>query len=172
MKRLITVFLVLILSITAVSCSNSPKPERSIQFYYCTEKIKHGSKSGVIVSETRYFTEAEMSSAIIAEYLSGPKSETLRSPFPAGLTVKDLKLGSARVEIILSDHIASQSGIDLTIACACIQKTIEDLTGIDSVQISAENEKINNQDVIIMESDSILLEDNEIVNPAYPDGVS
>lgn len=172
MKRLITFFVVIILLITAASCSNSPKSGRSVQFYYCSEKIEHGSESGVIVSETRYFTEVEISSKIIAEYISGPKNEALRSPFPAGLTVKDLKLGSARVEIILSDHIASQSGIDLTIACACIQKTIEDLTGIDSVQISAENEKINNQDVIIMESDSILLEDNEIVNPAYPDGVS
>ena len=172
MKRLITVILVLILSITAVSCSNSPKSGRSIQFYYCTEKIEHGSKSGVIASETRYFTEAEMSSTIIAEYFSGPQSETLRSPFPAGLTLKNLTLGSASAEIILSDHIATQSGVDLTIACVCIQKTIEGLTGIDSVQISAENEKINNQDMIILTSHSLLLEDNEIVNPAYPDGVS
>ena len=166
MKRFVTIFLVLILITATTACTNMQKQGRAVQFYYPTEKVKHGTEQGVIASETRYFNEEEALLNIISMYIQGPVSEDLRSPFPADLTVKELIRSSASIKMILSDHIAEQSGINLTLTCACIQKTLNGITGVDAVQIAAENEKINNQDMLILNSNNIFLIDSVISNPA------
>ena len=167
MKQFLAVIMSIFLLITTASCSNTQRTGKAHQFYYRTQRIDHGVEAGIITSETRYLAEDDQLMDIISVYLGGPVSENLVSPFPADLRVINLRLGAEKVELVLSDHIATQSGIELTATCACIQRTLSGLTGINTVHISAENEEINNQDIIVLKTGSIILIDEETKNPEH-----
>ena len=170
MKGLFAIALIVLLSIGLLACGNTKSSGIAMEFFYRTEKLGYGDEAGVISAEQRYVDDANAIADILSVYFSGPENDTLRSPFPNDLTVKSITLNSTSIELVLSDQIAALSGIDLTIACACIQKTITEITGIDTVQISAENEMINNQDVIILKPSNFLLVDTEVSNPAHSEG--
>ena len=167
MKRFYISALAMPLLLSMAACGTVQKSGTAVQFYYQMDRIANGTETGVIAAESRYFTNIDVIEDIIAIYLAGPEAETLQSPFPADLTLQSMTLTSTSLDLVFSDHIAQKSGIDLTIACACIQKTIKNLTGIDTINIYAENEKINNQDVITLRSSSLLMVDTEISNPTH-----
>ena len=167
MRRLLAIALILFLSIGLLACGNTKSSGTAVEFYYRTEKLGYGNEAGVISGEQRYIADINAITDILSAYFSGPENVALHSPFPNDLAVKSITLNSTSIELVLSDQIAELSGIDLTIACACIQKTITEITGINTVHISAENEMINNQDVIILKPSNILLIDTEISNPGH-----
>ena len=171
MKRLLIVLSVFLLLVSFTGCIEQ-KSENQVTLYYRTQKIDHGNKEGVIAPELRYFADRKNLTDVLTEYFSGPVSETLASPFPFDLSVRNLTIDSSQVNLVLSDHIAALTGIDLTVTCVCIQKTISAYTGINTVYLSAENEKINNQDFIILKSSDVILFDEEVKNPTISNDAS
>ena len=65
--------------------------------------------------------------------------------------------------VILSDQICKINNLDLTMACSCLSLTLFELTQCTSVQISAENNLIADQEVIIIEKDALLFSDNTLL---------
>lgn len=164
MKRPVCISLVVLLIFALCSCESHTKSILvPVTFYYRTTDIEFGTRSGVITSEIREARgHAEEYQYIIEQYLNGPKSSGCISPFPAGTTLEALSLDNNKVYIMLSPHLAILTGSDLMIACACLTKTVLELTGVKSVQISAENRLLNNEESITMTAASFAYWDDSI----------
>ena len=68
------------------------------------------------------------------------------------------------MDLTLSRGFATYSGLELTIACACITKTAISLTGVDIVRIRADQTLLNGAEYIQMDANSVLLIDQSIIN--------
>lgn len=156
MKKLICIFLSLSLLLIFCSCKrqeqNIIKP---VNFYYRTVPVAYGTGASIIKAEVREFTGYSNDYAyLIEQYLNGPRQYSIISPFPAGTTLEEFSLSGSKAQILLSPHMSVLSGSELMVACACLSKTVIELTGINAVQISIENGLINNQKSITVTADS------------------
>lgn len=156
MKRAVYISLVLLLIFTLCSCTSQSKSVQApVAFYYRSTDVEYGAQSGVITYEIREVKgHTEDYQYIINQYLNGPKSSGCISPFPAGTTLEAFSLHNNKVDIMLSPHLAILTGSDLMVACACLTKTVLELTGVNSVQISSENGLLNNEESITLTADS------------------
>lgn len=156
-------FVIFLLSITLVlsGCGKGDASSKNIlHCYYMHNELKFGDESGVIVSANReidgntddYFLS-------ISQYLNGPTSYDCISPFPAGTVLEDLSWDQNRVQIVLSPHITTLSGVDLMVACACLTKTVAELTGIDTVQIRSSSGLLNGEQVLTLTSANFMFWD-------------
>lgn len=162
MKRIIAILLLLCLCLTAIGCSPEKDPIKSpVTFYYRRAEFDHGSEQSVILGETR---ESEGIRGniprLLEEYLKGPVSEELAATFPDDAKLIDYRTKDSSAFVTVSDELAQLSGIELTVACACLAKTVIELTGIKSVHIQAQTAMLGNEQVIIMDSSRILLLDS------------
>lgn len=156
MKRLICIFLSFALLLVFSGCTNeSQKIIKPVNFYYRTTPVTYGADASVITAEVREaYGNSSNYQYLIEQYLNGPKTYDCISPFPAGITLEEFSLSGNRVQILLSPHMAVLSGSELMVACACLAKTVIEMTGVDTVQISAENSLLNNEEVITLNTDS------------------
>lgn len=162
MKRAISVAILLCIILPLFGCvSTEDKPKEPVSFYYRRAKLTYSDAASVIAPEARESAgHTEDTAYLLAEYLKGPKSEEFLRTFPTQVSLADLKLGKATAEITLSDNFAVLSGMDLTIACACLTMTVMELTGSETVKISAENALLNNAPQITMDKNCLLLLDS------------
>lgn len=153
------VLLLLILNLFLCSCGQE-KPPQQVRFYYCNKNIDYGFSSNTIGYEPcgdpldhsaydKYFSN----------YLSGPKTNALISPFPAGTTLVSFFVEQQTANIVLNDEFSILTGIELSLACACISLTVQDMTGCATVEISAQNALLDNQESIIINTNTIHLND-------------
>jgi hypothetical protein len=156
MKRLTCIILALAILLVLCACNNKQNTASDpVNFYYRTTSVIYGSDSSIITAEIRdaqgYSNDYTY---LIEQYLNGPKTYDCISPFPAGTTMEEFSISGNKAQILLSPHLLVLSSSELMVACACLTKTIIGLTGVDIVQISAENGKLNNQEFITLTSDS------------------
>jgi len=70
--------------------------------------------------------------------LSGPDSPDLTSPFPAGTALRSWHVEDGAAAVDLSEAYNSLSGVELSLADACITLTLCQLEGIDEVYLTVE----------------------------------
>ncbi len=157
MKRLMILCCVVAMLITAVGCANKvTPPEKPVTFYYPALETVCDGKTEVIHPEVRESAGYEGNmEALLNLYLQGPDSITLRSPFPAHLTVIRFATTDSTASLTLSNEFSHLSGIDLTLACVCIANTLFDLTQLERVQIYTEDSQLEGQASITLERDDI-----------------
>lgn len=97
---------------------------------------------------------------VLEQYFLGPESEDLVAPFQKSTKLISVKLIDAQLRLMVSDDISELSGIDLTLACACITRTCMGFDGVESVSISAEGATLAGKTSIVMHADNMLLEDS------------
>ncbi len=124
-------------------------------------EIDHGSADSVIAPEIRegdghqgdynYFLDI---------YLLGPLDRDFRSPYPVGTSLKGFTWEDGAATVLLSDHFGSLSGIDLTLACGCLTLTVMDLTGADTVTITAEDTLLDGKESVTMDRGNLFLTDD------------
>ena len=155
MKKMICMFFLILYLTNLSACSNKTKMATA-NFYYLDNMPHYHTNETVIQPESRELsitlTETE---TIIREYLDGPNTKQLTSPFPSGTKLISIQPGKEMTEIVLSDEIAQLSGIDLTVACACLSATILEISQSESVHIRAETANIGPQGYVIMDQQSI-----------------
>lgn len=151
MKRALALICTVILMFAASGCSTrSQLVTEPVNFYYRTVEIQYGEPDGVIIAEQRSQVEyAGDFEQLISVYLKGPREDNHISPFPAGIYLVQLILGADRVYIKLSSHLSMLTGADLMIACACLSKTILEMTGVASIEISVESGLLDNQSYLV-----------------------
>ena len=138
-------------------CNSNPA-DKGINFYYCQTKIDYDAPQGAIGSEFRNEPIDPLAyNKLLTQYLSGPKSSGLVSPFPEGVYLVSFAIEQQNATIVLSDHIAELNGIDLSIACTCLSLTVKELTGCASVQIRAQNELLDSKQSVTINTNAILL---------------
>ena len=161
MKRLICLLLVsMFMLLSACHYSESGDILEPVAFYYprTSEQFVYGAPDGVLAAEMReassHVNDLEY---LIAMYLRGPQDEGLRSPFPAGCTLEEVRTGGNILCIVLSSEFTTLENTELTLACCALAKTCLPLSNTQRIRIdSASDEKTF---TITLTEDSLLLTD-------------
>lgn len=161
MKRLTALILCVALLLFLGGCAGKKGPlQKPVAFYYRTAEVIYDGKTAMIGFEERESAGYEDNMIqLLNVYFAGPSSEKYRSPFPANLKAVSYSVLGSAVILELSSEFAQLSGVDLTIACACIAGTILSMTELDRVQISAADTPLDGQASIIMNRGNVLLLD-------------
>ena len=133
--------------------------ETVYNFYYLRVEYTCGSQDSVISTEARKFPEKHEVSDLLKLYLNGPLDKTYKNPFPKNTSIIDFEHQADTVSIKLSDQIGALTGVSLSLTCACLAKTAMDLTGAETVHISADTLLLNGKNFITFDADTILLLD-------------
>lgn len=165
MKRLTCIICCFVILLCLCACTKQDtKIADPVSFYYLRVQeendIHHGAEDSVLFPETREGLGLRGNTeALLKMYLKGPDSPLYVSPFPAGTELIAWTLEDSILSITLSDQFASLSGMDLTLACACLTRTFLELTGAESVEIRAETINIDGKESVIMSHENLILID-------------
>jgi hypothetical protein len=162
MRKLLCLILVICSLQSITGCSQTDSvPENLIKVYYRTEKPAYGTEDGLIAA-TYMDAEGYESDYIklLDQYLGSSPGEGFADTFPSGVSLVSFQLEALTAKVVLNSHIAHHSGMDLTIALACLTRTIMSLTGCEEVIISAGDTLLNGESFITLNLDSFLLIDN------------
>ena len=163
MKRFICLLLALVTVCSLWACRKETEEfVHPVQFYYYRTEPTHGAQDSYIAPETREAGIHHKDLAYLLDlYLKGPASAEFSSPFPAGTTLIRTSLANNTLTITLSDDFAQLSGIDLSVACACLTKTGMTLSGAARIEIQAQNALLDGKEKISMsKTDLILLDES------------
>ncbi len=156
MKRLIPLLLALsLLCACARTQTETEKASaRTLQFYYRTAETYYGTSSGVIAAEPRQVPPSATKDLILALYLQGPLEDNYISPFPENLTIDSCNVEGDVAYVTLGDAFLDLTGVDRTIAEACLVRTIAACTGVQSVSLQSETEELyTGEDFLLEDSD-------------------
>lgn len=164
MKRIFILFL--ILPLLLAGCNREEiQAEHPITVYYKLEQPTHGTADSVIAATVIEGKGHENDySYLLSRYLKGSDDPLFARTFPRGTTLVSFKLDALTAKIVLGDRFSSLSGMDLTIACVCITRTVMELTGCQEVIIRAQTTKLNGENFITLSADSYLLIDTAGAN--------
>ena len=160
MKRFLLILLSVLLLLTMFGCTQEEALEKPVNFYYRRSNIEYKQEGGVIAAEQRESLGHETDVRyLLSEYLKGPTSGGLQQVFPEGMTIVSMYYEDKNIKMTFSFHLAELTGMDLTIACACITMTCMELTDVTVVRIRAENTTLDGAEFIEMSAASLLLVD-------------
>lgn len=168
MKKLLCILLVLCM-LPLYGCAQPEVPiENPVFFYYRQKTVTYDDENGVIAKELRDAgARLDDISYLLEQYLQGPESETLLRTFPRGSRVS-LRVQEDTAVIVVNRNFATLTGIDLSLACACLTLTVCELTGTEYALIQGQDALLDGNQSIHMSKNSILLLDssNIAVDPA------
>lgn len=159
MKKWIVIALALALILSCAACSAGQEDfDAPVQFYYLPEQMSFGPDGNTFACEIRDAKDYEDLESLLNLYLCGPADENVRHPFPEGTKIVSLTKNDEVTEIVLSDSFASLSGIDLTLACACLSQTVFGISDAQAVSISAETRQLDRSTAIIIRNSDFSVE--------------
>lgn len=157
-------FFILFLAMSILFCTGCNNTSETLQdpviVYYKRSEVSYGASDSVISQS--YIDAAghkDDYAYLLNLYLANENSDVFDQTFPKNTTLVSIKMDALTAKIVLSDSFTSLTGIDLTIACACLTQTVISLTNCQEVIISAKNAKLDGQSFITLSQDSYLLLD-------------
>ena len=165
MKRSVCIILSFLLILSLSACTQQQtKLVDPVRFYYLrvqqADNIHHGTEDSVLFPEEREALGIRRDvTALLKLYLAGPESELYYSPIPAGTELVGWVAEEGVLTITLTEHFADLTGMDLTLACACMTRTFLGLTNADAVKIQIKNRTLDGKSFIIMTLDDLILLD-------------
>ena len=144
MKRTILTLLALCLTLGCAGCKVfSGGEQENVVFYYEQTDYRYGEPDAVVCGEERDITghRGDMQ-YLLSLYMMGPVSDTLRSPFPAGLQVLDVTVRMDLIRITVSDELNALTDSRRSLALACLAMTGLELSGQDSIVIVCGDEHV------------------------------
>ena len=163
MKKLLLFSLILLLLLGIVGCGSTGSQADTYTVYYRRAVPTYGSTDSII-GENHLLTSGRESDTayLLRKYLASTPENGFVSPFSQDITLVSFQQDGPTVKVVLSNQIAELSGMDLTIALACLTRTIVSLTDCQEVIISANTAQLNGQNYITLSRDSYLLIDNSV----------
>lgn len=162
MKYSVSLIVVLSLLLSMAGCGGETTIDPG-DFYYCSAAPVYDGTDGIIAPEVRELQGLRGNlDAMLSAYFSGPVSSDLVSPFPRETELLGWSMDESVLELNLSGAFAELSGIDLTIACACISRTFLGLTDAVIIRIQANGAVLNGSEYIEMTQSSLSLADDSI----------
>ena len=117
-------------------CSAKRNMQEPVSVYYCASQVSYGSADGFIVSEKHeFYNRHNELKKFINEYLNGPNSPKLVSPFPTGASVLELTERDSTIILMLNLPFLQMTPSELTLAYACISMTLFEITDFQSVHL-------------------------------------
>lgn len=169
MRKLLSMILAVILLLGLTACSSlNDKIQDPVYFYYRYESMNYGADPDVIGAEV-YEAKGHRQDYeyLLSAYLMGPESYDFYNPFPEGSSLISFDLQRNTAYIHLSPSFSSLSGLNLTLACACITMTVCEMTGAQQVTISVADNLLDGKPQITMTPEDFLLLDNSniVIDP-------
>lgn len=163
MKRILAILLCLAAAAGLCACAAKPQeaPVSPVDFYYRRAELTYEGSDGVISPEQREALGHESDlDWLLAQYFSGPVTEALTLPFRRGLHPVAWTQEDGVFTLTVSQELGELSGIDLTVACACIAQTLFALTGCQAVTLRAEGVQLEGSDALSISRKQLLLQDD------------
>lgn len=162
MKKAVCILICLVMLFLMTGCGHADmQSATAVNFYYIHNELKYGTESGVIAPTVVNVQYDENDYQLLLEkYLNGPTNYELISPVPAGITLVDFQIVGEKALLVLSPHMGTLTGSSMTVALACLTRTVIEMTGMNAVQISIENQQINGADIITLTLNSFSLWDD------------
>ena len=170
MRRLAILTLAVLL---LAACAPSPE-EHSADDYtlYLAAQLEDSDGGDAIrersvrVENSAAMPTAELAKTLIAELLAAGDDLELRSPFPSGTTLQKLTVAGGRAAVDLSEPYARLSGIDLSIADACLTLTLTQLDGVYAVRITANGRELPyRRTQLLTAADALLSSGEDVIRP-------
>ena len=161
MKRLICLLLLCSLCLGLAACGQTQeKFQVPVNFYYPRVDATFGSSDSLIAATTAEgMGYSKDPVGLLNIYLQGPKDGRYRTPFPENTLIVSMELANGIVRLSMSENFDALTGMDLTIACACLTLTALDLTDANSVRISVAGTTLNGESYIRMDRSCLTLLD-------------
>lgn len=167
MKRMLCLILSICLLAGFTGCADDSYQDPA-NFYYRQSHINYDSEDGIIGAEIHDLTDLrDDTEALFAAYFSGPESSSLETPFPRDTHVVSWSVKNNTLELVMNEAFAALSGVELSIACACISQTFLGIFSVRQVVIRAEHSALDGNNSITMTADNLLLKD-DVVERLYP----
>lgn len=163
MKRIILLLCLCILLGLAGCAGNVDQPEVPVRFFYPrhTNDILYEGDDGVVTWELRESAGNEENySYLLNLYLRGPTVLPLRNPFPRATSVVSFEQNANQVILTLSDPFAQLSGMDLTLAGACLMKTVNGMTGAEILYIRTQTQSLDSSGYLLFRMEDLIFTDS------------
>ncbi len=129
---------------------------QSYLIYYSALSDEEGESA--VEGERRVLSQGRETIPGLMELLLGqPQSPELTSPFPGGLQLLDWQLTDGVLHLDLSDQYYNLSGVNLTLADACLTLTLCQLEAVDSVYVTVEGHELPYRAIQQLSAEDILL---------------
>lgn len=160
-KRFICLVLLFSLCLSLPAChQQQEKIQVPVTFYYPRTESNFGTADSLISPVTAEgINHIDDPIGLLNLYLQGPSNDNCRSPFPTNTQVVSMEQVNGIIRITLSPNFATLTGLELTIACACLTLTVLDLTGGNSLRISVPGATLNGAEYIRMDRNCVNLLD-------------
>ena len=134
MKRILIMILCLMF---LCGCSAAGRNIREpVSVYYRAAQVSYHSADGVICAEKREFYNRRTAlRKFMNEYLAGPTSQKLDSPFPSGASILELTETETSIKVMLNLPFLQMAPNELSLAYACISMTLFEVTDVQSVDL-------------------------------------
>ena len=119
--------------------------------------LSNQTSESAVAGERRTLSGGQEAVTALMDLLPQPQSAGLTSPFPSGLQLLEWQLEEGRLHLDLSDHYYSLSGVDLTLADACLALTFCQLEDVDSVYVTVEGHELPYRTTQQLSMENILL---------------
>ena len=161
MKRIISLFLILCLLVPLAGCGRNAS-QFPVTFYYRRTETAYGTADGIIAPELRDIRSEGHLASVLSVYLDGPISKDLESPFPRDTESLYWSLQQNTLRITMNEAFADMGGVELTIACACLAKTIFGISEVEQIQIQAENTTLGAEPFLTFSRTNVSLYDDSL----------
>jgi len=171
MKRTLALLILLALLVLLLpACAvrqEAPSPD-DFELYYATSLEESIGGDAIRADTLRIEDSASLdtdalATALLTALLDAPENAALRSPFPAGTSLQKLTIAGGRATVDLSEQYARLSGIDLSVADACLTLTLTQLDGVYAVHITANGRELPYRETQLLTAADALLSSGEAV---------
>ncbi len=163
MRRIVCIVLVFLLLLPLAACARKNTDiQDPVNFYY---RKKDPAHSDAAISKELGEAQGHQEDYpyLIGQYLKGPNDEVLQRTFPSGISVVDLKIDGTSATLVLSDFFSTLSGLDLTLACACLTLTVCELIGTEQLSVRTQSTLLDGSKTVTMAvKDIVLLDDYRV----------
>lgn len=161
MKRLILWLLVFLVVFPMAGCKKTEEIQDPVRFYYRRANIEFGGEDSVVAAETRdAYGLREDLQGLLQLYISGPETETLVNVFPKSVAVMSVLVEDTTAVVQMNRSFAQLGGIQMSVACVCLSKTVMEITGVETVRIYVEKATLAGEQYLEFDKDTVLLEDD------------
>ena len=170
MKRLLVLLLALL---TLAACAREPEqPSADDYTLYYAANLGVSTGGDAIrgdllnVPDSAAMDTETLAETLVYALLREPEDDALRSPFPGGTTLQKLSVARGRALVDLSAQYGRLSGIDLSIADACLTLTLTQLGGVYAVRITADGRELPYRETqLLTAADALLSSGEDVMRP-------
>ena len=165
MRKCISIMLIIWILLSLCGCGQQNTQLQSpANFYYPVNSKYRGEEERVIQPELRESAGCEKNLLKFTElYILGPQSERLVSIFPDDCYPVSVCHNGPVITVYMSPGFSRLTGIDLTMACACLSATLMDYAKANTVNICVKGTRLDDQRMIVMTMDSFSLVDENFL---------